>query len=125
VTPPPAVDHQTVDHHAVDHHAVDHHAVDHHAVDQVGDRLGDHGYQALADPVDDRLFTLLNALTAEVWALRDRLRQAERALGDLGVDVEADWQARRSRPEEIEAMRADRDAFVERVYDALKPRPHR
>jgi hypothetical protein len=91
--------------------------------DRVGDRIGDQGYPALADPVDDRLFTLLNALTAEVWALRERLRLAERALGDLGVDIEADWQARRGLPEEIDAMRVERDAFVERVYRSLAPRP--
>jgi hypothetical protein len=90
-----------------------------------GDRLGDHGYQALADPVDDRLFSLFNALTAEVWALRERVRLAERALGDLGVDVDADWATRRLLPDEIETMRAGRDAFVERVYAALEPRPPR
>jgi hypothetical protein len=93
--------------------------------DRRGDRLGDHGYQALADPVDDRLFSLFNALTAEVWSLRERVRLAERALGDLGVDLDAEWEARRLLPDEIEAMRVGRDAFVERVYGALEPRPHR
>jgi hypothetical protein len=87
----------------------------------VGDRVVDGVYQALPDASTDRLYTLVTALVAEVWTVRDRLRLTEIALAQAGIDVEAVFTSRRDTEDELEAMRADRDAFVERVFRALLP----
>jgi hypothetical protein len=88
-----------------------------------GDIVVDGVYRALPDAAVDRVFSVLTALVAEVWTVRDRLRLAEVALAEHGIDVEAVFTARRDTDEEQALMRVDRDAFVERVFRAVTP-PH-
>lgn len=87
-----------------------------------GDRVVDNVYQALPDPVDDMLLTLVMNLAAEVWTVRDRLRLVETALAGHGIPIEELIEEVRHRDEAIESMRADRDAFVERIMAVLAPR---
>lgn len=87
-----------------------------------GDRVVDNVYQALPDPVDDTLLTLVMNLAAEVWTVRDRLRVVETALAGHGIPIEELVEEIRDRDDSVEAMRADRDAFVERVMAVLAPR---
>jgi hypothetical protein len=87
-----------------------------------GDRVVDNVYQALPDPVDDTLLTLVMNLAAEVWTVRDRLRLVETALAGHGIPIEDLVEEIRDRDDAVEAMRADRDAFVARVMAVLAPR---
>jgi len=88
----------------------------------VGDKLVNGHYQALADATSDRLLALLTALATEVWTVRDRLRLLEGAIEREGLQVRAGIDTQRQEASDIAAMQADRDAFVERVFDALIPR---
>lgn len=87
-----------------------------------GDRVVDGVYQALPDPVDDMLLGLVMNLAAEVWTVRDRLRLVEAALAGRGIPVEELVEEARQSEVAIEPMRADRDAFVARVFAVLAPR---
>lgn len=78
-----------------------------------GDVVIDGIYRALPDEVSDRLLALVTALAAEVWTTRDRLRLVESALARSGVELDVD--GLRNTPEQLDTMRADRDAFVARV----------
>lgn len=78
-----------------------------------GDVVVDGVYRALPDEVSDRLLSVVTALAAEVWTVRDRLRLVESALAGAGVTLDVD--GIRNTPEQLDAMRADRDAFVARV----------
>lgn len=88
---------------------------------QPGDRVVEGVYQALPDPVDDMLLSLVSRLAAEVWTVRDRLRLVETALAQHGIPVEALVEEVRHSEEAIAAMRADRDAFVARVFAVIAP----
>lgn len=82
-----------------------------------GDRVVDGVYRALPDEVSDRLLAMVTALAAEVWTTRDRLRLVESALDRSGVEL--DVEGIRDTPEQLDAMRVDRDAFVARVLGPL------
>lgn len=84
-----------------------------------GDRVIDDRYSALSDPTSDKLLSLLLSLTAEVWTVRDRLRLVEGALAEKGLDLQEIIESGRNSAEQLGAMRAERDAFVERVFVAL------
>ncbi len=88
-----------------------------------GDTVTDGIYHALPDPVTDRVFAVLTAVVAEVWTVRDRLRIAEATLAEHDIAVEAAYAARRDTDAELAVLRADRDAFVARVFGALTPQP--
>lgn len=88
-----------------------------------GDRVVDGQYLALPDPISERLFGMIMALTAEVWTVRDRLRLAEDALAEQGITLDQLIEARRDLPEQLEAMRADRDRFVARVLRPVSGPP--
>lgn len=88
---------------------------------QPGDRVVDGVYQALPDPVDDMLLSLVTKLAAEVWTVRDRLRLVETALARRGIPVDELVEEIRSSDEAIAAMRADRDDFVARVFAVMAP----
>ena len=91
-----------------------------------GDRVHPGGqYHALPDAVNDGIFSVLMALSAEVWTIRDRLRIAEAALADHGIDVEQSFESTRDDDAHLAAMAADRDAFVERLLGRLIPAPSR
>jgi hypothetical protein len=93
------------------------------AANRTGDQVIGDEYLALPDPVSERLFGLIMALTAEVWTLRDRLRLAEGALAEQGIELAELIDDRRDREDELAAMRADRDAFVARVLRPVSGRP--
>lgn len=84
-----------------------------------GDRVVDGAYRALPDPVSDRLLSLVLSLAAEVWTTRDRLRLVESALERHGLPVSQLVEGHRDAPEELDAMRRDRDAFVERLFATI------
>ena len=86
-----------------------------------GDRLHDGTYHALPDPVADRLFTVLMALAAEVWTVRDRVRLLESVLAAKGIETDALVEGLQGSDESLARMRADRDAFVERVLHSFAP----
>lgn len=86
-----------------------------------GDRVTDGVYQALPDPHDDMLLSLVMNLAAEVWTVRDRLRLVEAALSRHGIPIEELFEEVRH-GDDVATMRADRDAFVERVFAAIAPR---
>jgi hypothetical protein len=87
-----------------------------------GDRIHPGGeYHALPDPVSDRMFSVLMALAAEVWTVRDRLRIAETTLAEHGIAVEQHFADARKDESELAAMASDRDAFVARLLRPLTP----
>ncbi|HEY8452731.1 MAG: hypothetical protein FWJ70_06175 [Micromonosporaceae bacterium] len=81
-----------------------------------GDRVVNGHYQALPDPVQEDLLTLTLNLAAEVWTLRDRLRLLQSAFDEEGLSVTSVVERRRNDADQIEAMKADRDAFVRRLF---------
>jgi hypothetical protein len=90
----------------------------------VGDRVVDGEYRALPDPVSDRIFDVLMCLAAEVWTVRDRLRLAEAALAEHGIDLAAAIDAVRDQPDALAAMTTERDAFVARILRPLQVQPN-
>lgn len=90
----------------------------------IGDRVGADGiYHALPDPVTDRIFSLTMALAAEVWTVRDRLRLVEAALEARGIAIDDVIRSKAADADQIARMTSDRDAFVERVFQAISPGP--
>lgn len=85
-----------------------------------GDRVVDGEYRALPDPVSDRIFDVLMCLAAEVWTVRDRLRLAETALAEHGIDIGAAIDGVRDRPAALAAMTAERDVFIARLLRPLR-----
>lgn len=68
-----------------------------------------HGtYEALPDLISDWFFSVIRALTAYVWTVRDRIRLFEDALSDKGIAL----------VEIIESSRSTREAGS----DACRPR---
>lgn len=88
---------------------------------QPGDRVVAGVYQALPDPIDDMLLSLVTKLAAEVWTVRDRLRLVETALARHGIPVDELVEDVRNRDETVAAMRVDRDDFVARVFAVMAP----
>jgi hypothetical protein len=88
---------------------------------QPGDRVVGGVYQALPDPIDDMLLSLVTQLAAEVWTVRDRLRLVESALARHGIPVDALVEDLRNGEEAVAAMRVDRDDFVARVFAVMAP----
>jgi hypothetical protein len=84
---------------------------------RLGDEVVDGTYQALGDPISDRLFTLLMSVLAEVWTTRDRVRLLEAELSRHGVVVPPPA----ADDEELAALRVDREAFVARVFRGIMP----
>ncbi len=70
-----------------------------------------------ADPALDRILGVVTALAGEVYVLRDRVRTLERVL--QGVLDPAALDAFEPTPEHRRLDERDRDAFVERVFDAI------
>ncbi|MCS6947014.1 MAG: hypothetical protein NZM12_05300 [Steroidobacteraceae bacterium] len=74
------------------------------------------------NPAIDNLIAVTLELGAELWVVRERLRVLERLLSEHGrVTTEMIEQYRPSAEEQARA-RAERDAFVNRVYGAFARR---
>jgi hypothetical protein len=86
-----------------------------------GDTVADGAYRAFPDEVTDRLIEVVLAAVAEIWTVRDRVRLLEAVLAGQGIDATALLEARARDPHELAAMRADREAFIERVLRTLVP----
>jgi hypothetical protein len=81
----------------------------------------DGAYRALPGASEDRLFSVVNALVAEVWTLRSHQLRVDAALTKQGIEVESYLDGRDGEPAELAAILEDRDAFIERVYRSLVP----
>jgi hypothetical protein len=74
----------------------------------------------LPHPAMDRMLDALVALSAELWAERDRRRVLEQVLARRGLLDAAEIEAFRQSDSEAAAREQDRDAYVRRVFGALK-----
>lgn len=73
----------------------------------------------LPHPAMDRMLDALVALTAELWAERERRSVLERVLARRGLLEEADIEAYRGTESDEQKRKQDRDAYVRRVWGAL------
>lgn len=73
----------------------------------------------LPHPVMDRMLDALVALSAELWAERDRRTVLERVLARRGLLEEAEIEGYRGTQLEEERRKRERDAFVRRVFGSL------
>jgi hypothetical protein len=74
----------------------------------------------LPHPAMDHMLDALVALSAELWAERDRRRVLEQVLARRGLLDAAELEAFRQSDSEQAAREQDRDAYVRRVFGALK-----
>jgi len=74
----------------------------------------------LPHPAMDRMLDALVALSAELWAERDRRRVLEQVLARHGLLDAAEIEAFRHEGSAATERDADRDAYVRRVFGALK-----
>jgi len=68
------------------------------------------------NPVIDNLIAVTLELGAELWVQRERMRIMERLLAEKGVVTPELIDEYTPSPEEVERSRAERDAFVQRVF---------
>lgn len=68
------------------------------------------------NPVIDNLIAVTLELGAELWVQRERMRIIERLLAEKGVVTPELIEQYAPSPDEIEHNRAERDAFVQRVF---------
>jgi hypothetical protein len=71
------------------------------------------------DPTIDHLIAVTLELGAELWVQRERVRALERILGEKGLVSPDALERYQPTPEEAERGRAERDAFVNRIYGAF------
>jgi hypothetical protein len=71
------------------------------------------------EPTLDRLLAVTLELGAELWVQRERMRVVERLLGEKGVVTSAMIEQYQPDEAEIAESRAQRDAFVRRVFGAF------
>ena len=70
-------------------------------------------------PTLDHLIAVTLELGAELWVQRERMRIIERLLGERGVVTSDMIEQYRPGETEIAAARAEREAFVGRIYGAF------
>ena len=71
------------------------------------------------NPAIDNLIAVTLELGAELWVLRERNRVLERLLCEQGVVSEKLIEAYEPGVEEAARLRAERDAFVNRIFGAF------
>ena len=71
------------------------------------------------NPAIDNLIAVTLELGAELWVQRERMRVIEKLLADKGVVTAELIEQYQPSTEELARSRADRDAFVSRVYAAF------
>lgn len=74
------------------------------------------------DPTIDHLVAAVLELGAELWVQRERLRVVEKLLARHGVVTAEMIEQYQPTAEESEQARAERDAFIGRVYGAFARR---
>lgn len=73
----------------------------------------------LPHPVMDRMLDALVALSAELWAERERRTVLERVLARRGLLEEAEIEMHRGTQSENERLERERDEYVRRIFGAL------
>lgn len=73
----------------------------------------------LPHPVMDRLLDALVALSAELWAERERRTVLERVLARRGLLEEAEIETHRGTQSENERLERERDEYVRRIFGSL------
>ncbi len=73
----------------------------------------------LPHPVMDRMLDALVALSAELWAERERRTVLERLLARRGLLEQAEIEDYRGTDDEERRRRRDRDAYVRRIFGSL------
>lgn len=68
------------------------------------------------NPVIDNLIAVTLELGAELWVQRERMRIVERLLAEKGLVTAELIEAYTPSAEEAERSKAERDAFVQRVF---------
>ena len=71
------------------------------------------------NPAIDNLITVTMELGAELWVQRERMRIIERILAEKGVVTAELIEQYTPSAEETAAVRAERDAFVQRLFGAF------
>ncbi len=71
------------------------------------------------DPALDRILGVVTALAGEVYILRDRVRILEHLLAVRGVVEPGAVNLFEPTPDQQRQAELDRDAFIERVFDAI------
>jgi hypothetical protein len=71
------------------------------------------------NPAIDNLIAVTLELGAELWVQRERMRVVESLLAQKGVVTPELIEQYTASPEEVARAKADRDAFVSRVYGAF------
>lgn len=71
------------------------------------------------NPAIDNLMAVTLELGSEVWVLRERLRVMEQLLSQHGKVTTDMIEAHQPTADELARSKADRDAFVNRVYAAF------
>lgn len=73
----------------------------------------------LPHPAMDRMLDALVALSAELWAERERRATLEQVLARRGLLAEAEIESLRFSASEQEQRKRDRDAYVRRVFGSI------
>jgi hypothetical protein len=73
----------------------------------------------LPNPVMDRMLDTLVALSAELWAERERRTVLEQVLARRGLLAETEIESHRCTDQEVEQRKRDRDAYVRRLFGSL------
>jgi len=71
------------------------------------------------DPAIDHLIAVTLELGAELWVQRERMRVVEKLLAEKGVVTPEAIEQYQPTAEEVARAKAERDAFVNRVYGAF------
>jgi hypothetical protein len=71
------------------------------------------------NPAIDNLIAVTLELGAEMWVQRERMRIIERLLAENGVVTAQMIEQHQPTPEQAAEARAEREAFVNRVYGAF------
>jgi hypothetical protein len=73
----------------------------------------------LPHPAMDRMLDALVALSAELWAERERRAALEQVLARRGLLADTEIESRRCSESEQEQRKRDRDAYVRRVFGSM------
>jgi hypothetical protein len=89
----------------------------------IGAEIGGPGRAYFDSVVTDNLLDAFLELAAEVWTLKDRQHQLERALAELGIDAVRLVETRTPSANEAAERKRLREAFVARLFESFLRRP--
>ena len=76
-----------------------------------------------SDPALDRVVSMVMELSAQVWVYRDRMMAVEDLLAEKDMITTADLDSYVPSEARRAQIKAERDAFVESVFSALREPP--